>query len=190
MAKVRESSLIASKLRGMVGDELVFRRRKGETIVAARPDLDPNRKPTPAQLAQQERFRQGAIYAQKMMAAPEDKAAYTAEAEGTTGTAFSVAVRDFLSLPEVADVDLSAYTGAAGSTIMVTATDDTAVMGLHVRIEQMDGTLVEEGEAVQVGHSAAWVYTTTAANPTAACKVTVTAVDRPGHQAVKTETKG
>ena len=85
-----------------------------------------------------------------------------------------------------------------GGHITVTATDDTAVMGLHVCIEQMDGTLVEEGEAVQVGHSPAWVAsrTATAANPTAACKVTVpqgcfamTATDKPGHTGVKMAAK-
>ncbi|MBK7203332.1 MAG: hypothetical protein WAW03_01715 [Anaerolineae bacterium] len=84
---------------------------------------------------------------------------------------------------------LDAYTGAVGSAITVMATDDTAVTGLHVRIEQLDGTLAEEGAAVQVGHSPAWTYMATAANPAAACKVTVTALDRPGHAATKTETK-
>ncbi len=190
MAKVREGSLVASQLRGMVGDELVFRRRKGETLVTARPEQDPNRQPTPAQLAQQARFRQGAVYAQKAMAVPEDKARYVAEAEGTTGTAFSMAVRDFLNLPEVDEVDLKAYTGAVGSTITVTATDDCGVTGLHVQIEQMDGSLVEAGEAVQVANSPAWVYTATTANPATACKVTVTATDRPGHAATLTENKG
>jgi len=170
MAKVREGSLVASQLSGMVGGELVFRRRKGETIVTARPQQDATRQPTPAQAAQHERFRQGAIYAQKILAVPEDKAAYEARAAGTTGTAFSMAVRDFLNLPEVEDVNLNAYTGAVGDQITVTATDDMAVTGLHVRIEQMDGTLVEEGEAAQVGHSPAWVYTATAANPDTTCK--------------------
>ena len=113
MAKVREGSLVAGELRGMVGDELVFRRRKGETIVTARPERDVSREPTPAQAAQQARFRQGAIYAQKALAVPEGQAAYAAAAEGTTGTAFSSAVRDFLSLPEVEDVDPSINSGQA-----------------------------------------------------------------------------
>ena len=112
-----------------------------------RPANPPRRRP------HNERFRQGAIYAQKVLAVPEDRAVYEAKAAGTTGTAFSMAVRDFLNLPEVEDVDLSAYTGAVGDRVAVTATDDMAVTGLHVRIEQMDGTLVEEGEAAQVGHS-------------------------------------
>ena len=189
MAKVREGSLVASQLRGMVGDELVFRRRKGETIVTARPEQDPSRQPTAAQAAQQERFRQGAIYAQKVLAIPAEKADYTEAAEGTTGTAFSMAVRDFLNVPEVEDVDLSTYTGAVGSTITVTAIDDMAVTNLHVRVERMDGTLVEEGEAVQVSNSPTWVYTATVANPAASCKVTVTAMDKPGHTGSKSATK-
>ena len=189
MAKVREGSLVANELRGMIGDELVFRRRKGETIVAARPVLEATHEPTAAQVAQQIRFRNGTVYAQKAMAVPEAKAAYQDAAKGSTGTAFSMAVRDFLNLPEVEEVDLSAYTGAVGDQVAVTATDDTAVTGLHVRIEQPNGTLIEEGEAVQVGHSPAWVYTVTAANPGTTCKVTVTAVDRPGHTGTRTETR-
>ena len=189
MAKVRDGSIVAGKLRGMVGDELVFRRRKGETIVTARPEFDANREWSPAQTAQHELFRQGAIYAQKKMADPDEKAAYTAAAEGTTGTAFSAAVQDFLNLPEVEDVDLKTYTGAVGSTIEVTATDDMAVVNLHVRSEQLDGTLVEEGEVVQVAHSPAWVYTATKANPATECKVTVTAADKPGHTGMKTAIK-
>jgi len=189
MAKIREGSLVADQLRGMVGEELVFRRRKGETLVSARPEWKEGHEPSPAQQAQRTRFRQGALYAQKALADAAAKAAYREAAKATTGTAFSVAVRDFLNLPEVEAVSLDAYTGAVGSRISVTAVDDTAVVGLHVKIEQPDGTLVEEGAAVQTGRSPEWVYTATAENAAPACKVTVTALDRPGHAATKTETK-
>lgn len=185
MAKIRDGSLVVDQLRGMVGEELVFRRRKGETIVSARPEWEEGREPSPAQQAQRARFRQGALYAQKAMADEEAKAAYQKAAKATTGTAFSVAVRDFLNLPEVEAVSLDAYTGAVGSRITVTAVDDTAVVGLHVKIEQPDGTLVEEGAAVQTGRSPEWVYTATAENAAPACKVTVTASDRPGSAATE-----
>ena len=74
------------------------------------------------------------------------------------------------------------YTGEAGSFITVTVTDDFVVSSVHVKIENMDGTMVEEGEAVQANTGIDWVYTATVANENmSGDKITVTAYDMPGN---------
>jgi hypothetical protein len=74
------------------------------------------------------------------------------------------------------------YSGAIGSTIAIIVTDDFVVSSVHVKIENMDGSLVEEGEAVQGITGIDWVYTATVENENlSGDKITVTAYDMPGN---------
>ncbi|GAA4050239.1 hypothetical protein GCM10022409_41260 [Hymenobacter glaciei] len=58
-----------------------------------------------------------------------------------------------------------------------------------VKIENSDGSLVEQGPAVQQADPNRWHYLSTKRNTSlAGDKITVTATDNPGHEAVKTRT--
>jgi hypothetical protein len=93
-----------------------------------------------------------------------------------------VAVADYFNAPQIESINVDGYSGAIGSTIVITATDDFAVSSVHVKIENMDGSIVEEGEAVMGGSEMDWVYTTTVTNESlAGDKITVTAFDMPGN---------
>jgi hypothetical protein len=77
---------------------------------------------------------------------------------------------------------LSGYVGKKGDAIRVQATDDFKVAAVRVRIENGDGSLVEEGAAVQQANALDWVYTATATNADLnGDKITIRASDKPGH---------
>jgi hypothetical protein len=138
--------------------------------------------PTAAQLAQRERFRQAALYGKIVMADAEAKAIYEEAAKEKGQPVFSLTVADFFNAPSVDEVDLSGYTGAAGDKIVVRASDDFEVTGVHVAVTQADGAAIEEGAAVETpAESGRWIYTATAAVTTGTTvRIAVTASDRPG----------
>jgi hypothetical protein len=169
---------------------VTFKEVQGETIISRMPDRS-GLEPTEAQTAARERFRQATLYGKMVMADAEAKAIYEEAAKAKGQPVFSLMVADFFNAPSVDEVDLSKYTGAAGDPIIIRAHDDFDVTAVNVAVAQADGTAVEEGAATETPpDSGRWIYTATAAVPTGtAVRITVTATDRPGHAATKTETK-
>jgi hypothetical protein len=181
------NNIITHGMSGMIGDMLVFRHRAGKTIVSAKPKHS-NAPATVQQQAVRDQFQQAVIYGKSVTADPTAKAAYAAQAaEGQS--AYNIAVADFFNAPDISEVDVSAYTGSIGSTIRIKATDDFAVAGVHVKIENPDNSLVEEGDAAADTDGLHWVYTATTANTSlAGDKITITAKDTPKHETTETRT--
>ena len=128
------------------------------------------------------------MYGKAKIKEPTEKAEYAEKAEGLV-TAFNVAVADFMHAPHIDEIDLTGYTGQAGDTIRVRATDDFKVTQVRVTITNADGTLVEEGDAVQQENTIDWVYSATAVNEsTEGDKIVVSATDKPGHAAEQEQT--
>jgi len=153
-------------------------------VVALPPTQNKERKVTPQQEEQHERFRQPIAYGKGAKDRPEY--AELAKSRGVSG--FNVAVADFLHAPEILDIEASAYTGAPGQAIHITAVDDVAVATVGVLIMADDGTLIEKGSAVpQPPDPRRWVYTTTASSAAVAVKIVVDAADLAGQ--ITEETK-
>jgi len=94
-----------------------------------------------------------------------------------------------LQLPVVDQIDLSTYTGKAGETIRITASDDFAVAGVEVTIHDTGGAVLEQGAATAA--DGVWNYvTTTNLPPGQQVSIEVTATDRPGHKTTKAQTRG
>ncbi|HBL77673.1 MAG: hypothetical protein A2W90_02810 [Bacteroidetes bacterium GWF2_42_66] len=168
-------------LSGRVGN-IIFRRRKSDDkIFVARRPVASEEEPTEAQINVQRKFQRGIIYGKSAIADPATKALYAVKA--TDGrSAFNVAVADYFNAPRIELINMDGYTGAVGSTIIITVTDDFAVSSVHVKIENMDGSLVEEGEAAPGSSDIEWIYTATVMNESlAGDKITVTAYDMPGN---------
>ena len=177
MARVRKNVLLEG-LAGMVGGQLVFKRDKaGRTIVTNRPHFDEDRKFSASQLTQQARFREAMAYAKE---ASQTQAVYAEKAAGTSKTAYNVAVADWFHMPEVGEIDLSGYTGAAGEVIRARVTDDVAVAQVTIVIATSAGEVVEQG---RMNHEQGvwYAYTTTAGCPAGPARVMVTGLDLPGH---------
>lgn len=179
------NNIITHGLSGKIGDLLVFSQRNGKTIVSMAP-----RKPTQEsekQKAHRARFQQAIIYAKGAVKDSSLQPAYVEEGKDKGLTANNIAVADFLNAPQIETVDLSGYTGQAGEVIKVQATDDFKVKAVSIKIENADGSLVEEGDAVEQG--VYWVYTTTQENADwSGDKITITATDTPDNRSEKIET--
>ncbi|MBG8553682.1 Ig-like domain-containing protein [Hymenobacter guriensis] len=188
MARVK-NNIITQGLSGTIGGTLVFRQVGDRTIVSAAPQ-ESDKAPTARQLAHQERFQQAALYAKAAVATPEGKAAYEAvRPEDHTVSAYAIAVADFMQAPDIHEIDLSRYNGKIGDKLRVRVTDDFRVQAVTVRIENGDGTLVEEGAAVQEANGLDWTFTATKANASlAGDKITISATDRPGNLSKETKT--
>ena len=179
-----KNNVLTHGLSGTVGDLLVFRNKGGKVIVANKPK-ERTSEYTEGEKAHQQLFQRATLYGKSVLADPTKKAAYNSAAKDGQ-SAYNVAVADYFSAPDIKEVDLSAYTGAVGSTIKIKAIDDFKVAKVFVRIATTDGSLIEEGNAVLQADGLYWLYTATQLNnsPTGD-KITVTAWDLPNNSAVK-----
>lgn len=174
--------------RGKIGD-LVYRKRKGKTIVALCPDADrPLKK---REIAHRQNFSEAAAWATQALKNPELLEVYEELAGVRDIPIRAVAVADFLGRPSVETPDLSGYTGQIGNQILFQATDNIGVTGARVTISDEAGIPYESGIAVEVDEDAGlWMYTAMSAVPadsTALVKVQVN--DRPGNIAEATAEK-
>ena len=175
--------VIAGKLRGILGKEIVFRYWEGMTIVAKAPKTRLG-DPSPAHKLTQERFLLASRYAKGVMDGKDQgiRDAYSASLKPRQNL-YTRALQDFMSLPVVESFDTGQYTGASGSSIMIRAVDDFRVTGVQVEIYAASGTLLEKGNAVQQVNGIDWTYTATQANsPLAGSKIKAIATDVPGNQ--------
>ncbi len=178
MTTVKEN-FMTTGLSGMYDDKVVFRQWKGRTVFAKPPRRQET--PTQNQLTRKALFLDAVDYAMVALADPELKETYRKMAPLGL-TAYNMAIADFLVAPKVIRIDTGGYSGERGSVITVVAEDNCRVKSVTVVIAGADGTLVEEGAAVQIAQGRVWFYTATTANPvTAGAVITATATDVPGH---------
>ena len=174
-----KNNIITHGLSGKVGDILVFSQRNGKTIVSKVPE----KKAVTSEKVKQQmaKFQQATIYAKSTLKNPTIKEEYQLEASKKRGvTAYNVAVADMLQAPKIEQIDLSGYTGQSGDIIKVRAYDDFKVVAVSVHIYNADGSLVEEGNAVDNGLD--WVYTATQTNADlSGDKIVVRATDVPAN---------
>lgn len=161
---------------------LVFRQHANGTVSVGDAPRPTTKAPDAATLARRERFQQAAFYGRTVLQDPAQKAAYETGIDANRTSAYTVAVADTLNAPNIQHVDFSAYRGQAGNAILIQATDDFAIARVHVRIQNTDGTLVEEGDAQPQPDGYTFRYLATAANASlTGDKITVTAYDNPGN---------
>lgn len=179
MAKVKLNPVL-EQIRGQVGD-LVFKHYGDEMVVGRKPDRS-GIVPTEGQLEHQDRFRQAVLYGRLVMADPQKKALYEKASKASGKPLFSLTIADFFNAPVVDEVDLSAYSGAAGDQIVVRAHDDFQVTHLRVNVSDASGVGIESGEAEETpAKSGRWVYTATTAVPAGTnVRIAVTVSDQPG----------
>ena len=158
---------------------IVYRRLRGETILARRPEPRA-RAASPAQAAQRQRFAEAVQYAREVLSDPWQRRMYEQLAQERNRRADKLVAADFLTPPVVEEIDVSGYQRRPGGIVRVLATDDIEVVAVEVAIQTADGSSVEHGPAVRI--HGVWCYRTTAV-PAAnlALTITATAQDRPGH---------
>ena len=186
MAQVELNPALAI-FRGELGN-LIFKMRLGRMYVSRKPDAK-TRILSPAQKAAQVRFRHATVYAKQVMSDPERKTPYDLAAHERKTLTQNVIIADFLTAPLVDQIDLNDYSGRAGDTIRIRASDDFEVAGVTVSISGSEGQPIEHGAAVLSSMKwGRWLYTTTTSVAAGTqVRVEATATDKPGNRAAKAE---
>ncbi|MEE9507559.1 MAG: hypothetical protein V3V98_10535 [Thermoplasmata archaeon] len=175
------SNVVMRFASGKLGDQVVARNWKGIPYLANVPKFPENREFSEKQMNQQEKFLDATAYAKGVMLLEEPPEIYVNETEGRPLTVFNVAVRDYLTPPNVRDIDIDGYTGQPGEEIVIRAVDDCEVVSVHVAITN-DGVLIEEGDAVRDPlNTTLWRYATTEVNELPGTVIEAYATDRPGN---------
>lgn len=163
----------------MFGGQVVFKVRKGKRFVAAPPDVNPNRKPTPNQKIAQERFKFVSEYANEAIKDAATKFMYQ-QVAGKRQSAQNMVFKDAYNAPEVRTVTAQGYKGLPGNIIVIHAVDDFRVTGVLILIVDKDNNLIERGDAVLDKGGVLWIYNAIVRNNiVAGCKVQIIATDVP-----------
>ena len=187
MAKVTFNPAVGH-LHGHIG-KLVFKEQAGRDVVSTKPD-QVNQPNSTAQLAQRDLFKKAATYAKGAMSDSAAHAAYLAKAKELRSSPMAVAVKDYMSAPQVTALDVSQYAKHVGNAIYVTAVDDFEVKGVMVTITDSNHAAIESGQAAVDSATGLWKYSATVDCSTKTnVNVTATATDRPGNTGTLTVTK-
>jgi hypothetical protein len=134
---------------------------------------------------QQSKFKEGVRYYNSIKHDAAMMLAYRKKA-GPGQTAYNVAVADSMNAPVIESVNINGLIAQTGLQISVIAKDDFRVAEVRIRIEDANGNVLEEANAIPIAIGTTdnfnWVYTTTAAGvAVVGNKVSVTARDLPGN---------
>jgi hypothetical protein len=184
MAKVRNNIFLRG-LQGDLGGQFYVGTGlvSGRTSVSPRIDSDKERVYSPAQLAQQQAFREAIAYGK----AKKGEEIYITRADGTGKSPYNLAVADWFNRPQILEVDLTAWKGASGDVIRLRAQDDVGVTQVAVTISDEEGAVLEAGQATDLG-ALWWEYTTTNSHA-GRLTLTIAARDLPGHDTVYTQVR-
>jgi hypothetical protein len=173
---------------GTIG-KLVFRKVKGKTIVAVKPD--PDRPLSEAEAAQRQDFAQAAAWAKAALQDVELRPFYQALGKQRNIPPRAAAMSDFLVRPTLEGLDLSEYDGQPGNKIYFKASDPAGLVSATVTITDPDGNPIESGAAVEVDDGTGyWMYDAQSAlleGATVLVKASVS--DRPGNIVEASEEK-
>ena len=153
-----DRKIFARGLNGAFGDPFVAHQTfSGKTILTSEPLFDNNREYIESLKPQQAAVLEATTYAN--FAKTQDL--YLRKELETGMSAYYLAVADWFDIPRILQIDLDRWTGKAGQVIRVKARDNVGVVRVAVVIRDVEGTVLEMGEAAQAeAGSAWWRYTT------------------------------
>jgi hypothetical protein len=180
MSKIKNNPIMKGAS-GMLGKVVVYREVRGNVIMSNRPKR--RKVLTPQQMETKSRFLRAVKYAKKQMADPIAKAGYQRGPGSPFPSAYSSAMGDYLKAPIINTINTSRYGGAIGDEVWINATDNFKVTAVNVSIFNMEGKLIEQGDAVPNSDCIdEFLYTITVTNQVLpGTKILVTVRDRPGN---------
>lgn len=161
MAKLINNPIMQGST-GRVG-KIFFRRTVFGTVIANMPDYKQRKTLSPKQAAYRQRFKEGTAYIKAKIEDPLFVAKYTGRIK-RGHTAYLTAFADYMSPPQIHQVNISRYKGQPGDEISIHATDNFDVELVYVQITCPSGNVLESGFATFAAFSPYWVYTATNAN--------------------------
>ncbi len=179
-----DNNPIIEGLRGKLGKMLVFRQRKGKTVVSVMPQKT-NKPPSPAQVTRRTKFKLAVQYAQSVMQNPEASAWYTVRL-GTHQSIYHAALSDYLHAPQIVNIDRQHYKGRTGDPVLIAIAPEGNPTTVTVSFYTPEGQLAEEGTAMPGTKDTEWSYTAQQSLPNwQALRVVVRATDKPGNTSEK-----
>ena len=183
MGKIIQT-LPLGNIQGTLGDIVFVHCADGRILARRRPP--PRTEFTAGELRSQGGLRLGVAYVRKLKANPDAYAAYKSLARELRKRACDLAISDFLSPPDITDVDLAQYSGRAGEKLFIQAIDRTEVISVTVTITDGNEILLEQGTAVLGLPPATWIYTVQRdVAPGQVALIHATASDRAGNMTTK-----
>jgi hypothetical protein len=179
MGKIKNNPF-ASSLSGKYGDDLVFRQVGNQTFFVRY--APPATAPTEEQQDRRHRFAEATFFAAAAMQNPQASQYYQimASLQGVK-SAYLAAMRDYLTKPEIGQVDAYRYRGAVGDSLVFTPKVPYKIVHLAVQLLSPSGEELEAGDAQPFGLK--WRYYATKANPQLpGSRLIVLAHDRQGKE--------
>lgn len=165
----------------MLGNVVVYRQFKGQTLMCNRPEK--RVAITPHQQKMKARFLEAVAFAKQQVADPVSKALYQPGPDSKFTSAYAAALADYLKRPVIDHVDLSGYHGNEGDAIIIKASDVARTLIVFVSIFGANGTMIEQGEAALAISSDDYVFRATTRNVIApGSNVRVNVRDRAGNE--------
>ncbi|MCX6306904.1 MAG: hypothetical protein NT040_18210 [Bacteroidetes bacterium] len=185
MTKVKLDGMFDS-MSGRSGKKHIFRNMAGQTIMSRMPKVSV--KTSKGQEGHRELFKKAVKYA---ILCKDDPVLWEKYLNSSIPgiSAYNLALGDYLSSPVISELDVEQYAGHPGNVIVITAVDKFEVVGVTVRIEKPDGTLLEEGPAFRRNYTNYYVYAATEELlKLDGIMITASATDNPGHVVTKVVT--
>ena len=196
MAYLKSNPLVG-ELRGKIGDLTIT--KYGDKYVVKKLPERKHRLPTTAQVPVRQNLVNANAYWRRVKAQPDLKAVYVLAARLQNKRAIDLAKSDFLNAPVVTDIDLSGYIGQPAGIIRVKAEDELDAASVRVRVLELEGTVIEEGDAALGANpegrkpkaevnkpGGSWAYSSRVAVAAGkAVVIEVTVADRAGNETVK-----
>ena len=183
MSKVIGNSVVKGA-KGLFGDDIVFKKVRGNMVMAKPPAPRDKREMSDKQKAHAKRFLKATQFATRMLANPTTAAEYEGGITLRKFTARLVAISDYLNAPEVDSINTDLYFGNPGDKVIIDATDDFLVKAVKVTITDSTGAVIEQGDAGPDAEDVSpWTYVVTKANASLpGTTIRAVAYDKPGNK--------
>jgi hypothetical protein len=156
MGLVKPNSFLAH-VRGRIGDLGIVKHYGDKIVFTKLPTFTKPR--AKGQKLNSNHFAKASDYAKHIQRNPEKLKTYEAWAKRLNRTIRSVAMSDFLTLPRLQHIGLRNFNGEPGRRISITALKRFKVTGVFVVIRDINGKVIENGEAVTNDKTRAhWTY--------------------------------
>lgn len=160
---------------GKFGGKIIFKNYNGITVISSYPDMS-RVKRSEKQKAENVKFKEANAYANLVLKTPELYDFYKARLKGLQRVN-NLAIRDFSKPPIVHSITYH----CEEKCIYVKASDDFMVTHVDISIKAMNGTLLQEGQALK-SQMDQWTFIVNNTSETE-FSVEAKAYDLPGHHA-------
>jgi hypothetical protein len=157
---ILETNYLIEGMHGKLGRGLILRTVRGKVIASTK--AQPSKKlQSEGQRETRLRFKEATVFAKAMMLTPEKKEFYRRKAKKLKlPNAYTAAITDFMRKP-VIEMQTKSYTGKAGEIIKFSATRKSfGTDAIKVIIKGRDGSVLAEGDALEVNYKENWQYRT------------------------------